>query len=723
MRGFRTNGRAATRLVCLCALAAGLAAGGPAFAQEAAAEPQPQSEGDAAEIIVTGFKNTDTSGALKGDVPVRDIPLTISGYNEEFISDLEVTQVADLYNYMVGVQRSGTTGYDISIRGFSSGAADRNSILIDGLPGLSARFGSPPTVNTASIEVVKGPASVLYGQVQPGGFVNIITKRPEANAAYEVGARLSGYFGGGTSIGDTFGWLVNGDITGGLNESGSIAYRIVGEYKDQPGFVNFGYGHGFFISPSVSFELGQDTTLLLQTEYRKETALLYDGLVAFNNDYRNIADIKTLYQEPTDRLHDSGYSGTITLDHAFSDSVKWHTAFRAVYHEDSYAGYRNNAFRNATTLRRQDREQYNVREYYFGDTNLSVELDAGGIENKILLGVNGGREIANFNRVRNDNNNVSADINILNPVYGVAVHRPITGANWAYTTLDSFGIYLQDQIKFSEQLKAVAAIRYEYFKTVTEDRLTNAPDKRISGGRFSPMVGLIFQPDRQWSIYASYATSFNPPTPGSVDINGDVISEPELGSQVEGGVKAELADGKINVTASIFDIRKKNVIETIGVNVSALVGAERSRGGEFEIDAQVTPDFKLIGGYAFIKADVDDDINAALVGLRLANSPKHSASIFGRYDIPEGPLEGLGFSLGVNYKSARFGTVPAVGTRLVLPAYTVVDAGIYYQTGPLSFSFQLKNLLDKKYYESASSAVRINPGAPASAVFSVRASF
>lgn len=722
MTGIGTNRRIANnRLFCAGAFTIALATAGPAFAQEAPAdEPQDQSS---LEIVVTGFKHTETSGALKGDVPVRDIPLTISGYNEEFISDLEVAQVADLYNYMVGVQRSGTTGYDISIRGFSSGAADRNSILVDGLPGLAARFGSPPTINTASIEVVKGPASVLYGQVQPGGFVNIITKRPEADAAYEVGTRLLGYFGGGTSVDDTFGWLINGDLTGRLNESGTIAYRLVGEVKDQPGFVNFGYGHGLFVSPSISFEVGNSTTLLLQSEYRKETALLYDGLVAFNNDYRNIADIKTLYQEPTDRLHDSGYSGTITLDHAFSDSVHWHTAVRAVYHEDSYAGYRNNAFRNATTLRRQDREQYNVREYYFGDSNLSVEFAAGGVENKILLGANGGREIANFNRVRNDNNNITADINIQNPVYGVATHRPITGANWAYTTLDSFGFYLQDQLKFSERLKAVAAIRYEHFETTTENRLVAVPDQQVSGGRFSPMVGLIFQPNRQWSIYASYATSFNPPTPGAVDINGDVINQPELGSQIEGGIKAELANGKLNLTASVFDINKKNVIETIGVNVSALVGAERSRGGELEIDAQVTPDFKLIGGYAYIDADVHDDANAALLGLRLANSPKHSASIFGRYDIPAGPLEGLGFSLGVNYKSARFGTIPALGNRLVLPAYTVVDVGIYYETGPMSYSLQFKNVLDEKYYESASSAVRINPGAPASAVLSVRAKF
>jgi iron complex outermembrane receptor protein len=675
------------------------------------------------EIIVTGFKVQDTSSALKGDVPVRDIPLTVSAYSEEFIKELEVTQVADMYNYMVGVQRAGPTGYDISIRGFSAGGADRNSIQIDGLPGLAVRFGSPPTVNVAQVEVVKGPASVLYGQVQPGGFVNIITKKPQPNAAYTIGARAEGFYGAGTSIGDTFGWIGNADLTGPLNDSGSLAYRLVGEVQNRDGFVDNGFGKSYFVAPSASAQLGPDTDLLLQLEYQYSNTALYDGLVAPNNDITLVADLTTRYQEPDDYQKEEGYTGGITLEHHFSDNITWRTQARAVYHEDVTFGLQNLSFRNATTLRRQVRDQLNKREYYFGDSSLGFKFETAGIRHNLLLGVNGGRETSDFKRRNFDSGNASTDINIYDPVYNNFTPRAPIPGSWRYTTLDSIGVYLQDQIAFSDQFKAVAAVRWEKFNIRQEDRLGVAADVKTSGDRISPMVGVIFQPDRRWSFYASYATSFSPPSPGAEDASGNPINSPETGAQIEGGVKANLLDNNLNATFSVFSIEKKNVIQSAGGGVSVLSGAEKSNGAEVEIDAEPLPNWKIIAGYAYVDAHVSDDLDAAIVGLRLRNAPVHTASVFTRYDIDGGPLDGLGFSLGVNYASKRYGNLPTTGTRLDLPGYTVVDAGIYYKKGDFSTSLQFKNLLDKTYYESATSNTRITPGAPASVVLSAKFGF
>ena len=147
-------------------------------AGQTTSQSQANSEVEPEEIVVKGrFISKGSTSAEKLDVPVRDIPFSVSNYTNDFLKSIETVEVADLYKYMNGVQRAGNTAYDLTLRGFKTSATDRNAIMVDGLPGLAVRFGSPPTIGTDHVEVVKGPASLLYGQAQPGGFVNIITKK------------------------------------------------------------------------------------------------------------------------------------------------------------------------------------------------------------------------------------------------------------------------------------------------------------------------------------------------------------------------------------------------------------------------------------------------------------------------------------------------------------------------------------------------------------------
>src|SRR3984893_6016858 len=153
------------------------------------------------ELVVIGkFVGTGTKSAMKQDVRVLDTPVSVDDYSAAFMKAIETTNVANLYNYMTGVQRGGATGYDLSIRGFKTTQTDKNAILVDGLPGLAGRFGSPPTFSTDHIEVVKGPASVLYGQGQPGGFVNLVTKKPSGKAAALIDVTGSAYAGSGIPL-------------------------------------------------------------------------------------------------------------------------------------------------------------------------------------------------------------------------------------------------------------------------------------------------------------------------------------------------------------------------------------------------------------------------------------------------------------------------------------------------------------------------------------------
>ncbi|MFT5138872.1 MAG: iron complex outermembrane receptor protein [Lysobacterales bacterium] len=696
---------------------------GGVFAQTADAtdEDEQESRGTLEEVVVQGtFIASDGASGLKTNVPVRDVPLTISSYTSDFMDGIETTRISDLYNYMVGVQRAGNTGYDISIRGMASGGADRNSIQTDGLPGLAVRFGSPPTINTERLEVVKGPMSVLYGRIQPGGFINIITKKPEAEKSSYVKIRADGYYGDETSLGDTLGFTVSYDTTGPLNEAGDVLFRLIAEVEDTKGFRDNGFNEGIYVVPSITWLVSNETTFNVAFEYRDEDHALDNGLVVPNRDINLVAPITTRYQEPNDIQPETGWAIAASLDHEINDDVIWRTNFRYVDHEDSAIGWENQSFRNATTLRRRDRNQLNLREYTFLDSNIVWDFESGsGVEHKFMFGINGGEETSDFERKNFDGGNATLDIDVYNPIYGVGVARAPVPSTHRFTTFDAFGIYLQDQVTLNENWKAVFGVRYEDFEAVEMDRRGVNPNQRTSGNDTTPMIGFMYQPSEDMSYYASYAESFNPPRPDRRDENDNRIFPPEEGNQVEVGLKANILGGRGTATFSIFSIEKTNVLNSLGGGRFELTGAEQSEGFEIEVNAQVNDNWQIIAGLTKADATVKTDRNAALIGMQVRNAPEITASFWSRYQINER----LGIGTGINYVDDRFGETPRTGARVRMPSYVVADVVFYYEHPSFYATLKLGNIFDEKYYESGSSMTRLVPGAPASVVLSFSKSF
>ena len=193
----------------------------------AGAEP----EGALEEVVVQGrFLQTTSTSAMKLNTPVLDTPFSVSAYSESFLKSLETQSLEDTYNYMNGVKKAGQTAYDLTLRGFKTSGDDKNAIMVDGLPGLTARYSSPPTVGLDHVELVKGPMSVLYGQIQPGGFVNLITKKPQAEASRVIDIRAQSYaMQDGPHFGDTNGVTGSVDLTGPIDADKRFLYRFVGE--------------------------------------------------------------------------------------------------------------------------------------------------------------------------------------------------------------------------------------------------------------------------------------------------------------------------------------------------------------------------------------------------------------------------------------------------------------------------------------------------------------
>ena len=676
-----------------------------------------QSDEEIEEIVVTGrFIAADGYSGLKSNVPLRDVPITISSYTQAFMEGIETIRIADLYNYMAGVQRAGNTGYDISIRGFSSGGADRNSLQTDGLPGLAVRFGSPPTVNTERIEVVKGPMSVLYGRIQPGGFINIVTKKPQPEASHQFKLRADAY---DVDIGDTLGVTASIDSTGPLNDTGTVLYRFVGELEDTQGFRDNGFSESAYAVGSVTWLPSDRTTVTLALEYRDEDHSLDNFLVAPGRDINLVADITTRYQEPDDIQPETGHSIALTIDHEISDELSWRANFRYVDHEDSALGWENLSFRNATTLRRRDRNQLNIREYTFIDTSLSWTPSLGGVDHNFMIGFNGGRETSNFERKNFDGGNATLDIDIYNPVYGVGVARAAVPSSHRFTTFDALGLYVQDQITLTDNWKAVVGLRFEDFEAVEEDVRGVAADRATSGDDVVPMAGLIYQPDGNWSYYVSWSESFNPPRPDRTDAEGNRDFPAEQGRQLEAGVKSNLLDGRATATFSVFNIEKENVLNRVSGSVYQLTGVEKSQGFEVEVNANVTDNWQLIAGFAYVDATVDEDRNAALVGLRLRNAPEYTASVWNRVQV----TDLWGFGLGIAYADQRWGELPRTGSRVRLPDYFVTDFVVYYDHPAVFGTLKIGNVFDETYYESGTNDRRIVPGAPRGFVLSLSRNF
>lgn len=716
---------------------------------------------DATEVIVKGrFIATGAYSATKQNVSTLDTPFSVSAYTGDFMQAVHTTQVADLYRYMTGLQKAGATGYDLTMRGFSTTDSDRNTILTDGLPGLSVRFGSPPTVGTDHVEIVKGAASLLYGAVQPGGFVNMITKKPLAAPMTEISVR--GTTGASSRDPRAKGGDISFDSTGPLTADGKLLYRVIAQVSADNYFRDNSYERGLFFAPSVQLNVSDKTNILVQAEYRSvesnyASLFLLAPRLPGASTVAFLAPITTNYMSPTDFLHEKGLIGTLTVNHTFNDNVRWTFSLRDVDHHDGAHAFDITRFDKTDptfqTLDLRARGQSNRRTYIFGDTYLTLKYDTFGLEHRTIAGVSLGREVDDFNRTQfcviNSPDKPRADptcnptsavytVSVINPdfskvpplsSFGGGVINPSSRSR-NYVTGVGSGAYVSDLVSVGAHWKLSLGLRYAHEDQQNYADL-NEPgpvlgDAHLNSSALLPQAGLIYEPTKHVSLYASYSTSFSPVPPGTQAVDGSYDFKPTRGTGYEVGAKANLAGGKLSFTAALFDIDQTNVIVASSSGAcstgscSEQVGGARSKGLELEMTARPLPGWSLIAGYANTDARITQSDTAAgpLVGGVLPNSPRNAAHLWSRYDIQSGALKDLGVGVGYSYISDRFAYLPTASLPVPfkVPAYSVVDLGLYYPLGRhVDLSLKVNNLLDVNYYSSGivtQGKVNIVPGTP-----------
>jgi iron complex outermembrane receptor protein len=694
------------------------------------------------EVVVTAKIDTytahDTGIGSKVPANIMDVPATIQVLNESFIADKLASSLEDLYPYVVGMTRESPAAAGFTLRGYTNSATNTmiNNLTTDGLPGGASRFGSPTTANVERVEVLKGPASVLYGSLNPGGLINIVTKSPSAKSAHSI------FVSGGAYMGDQGrkggGYNATFDSTGAIDADQRWLYRLIGSYEDAPTWRQFDWARNYYFFPSVTRRFGDNTELTLKLEFHHENrfAIQDQALVAPNNLIANVpTDHSIVYQDPQNEAFDRGNVYNLAFSHRFDNMWTAKASYRQVQHADGRRLLENRTINVTTpidnsTITQRLRDTYNTRNYQYFDANIYGDIGSDSFKNTLLFGVSWGHETHQFTRYIFQNV-IGPPISVYHPVHNLTTYPTVNGTTGtaptqiAISNYYNAALYVSDQIKFGEHWIASLALRTEKYRTRYYDLAVLLNGTQINPGQSNdpqstvPSAGLVFQPTKDLSLYASYSKSFKPTPPNSVAI-GAPQPNPETANQKEIGVKSSLLDHRMEILLSLYDIVRSDVVEPVpnvfdpvtGVQVYRSLSNE-SKGVELSINLQPVENWQTQFGYSFNDATVTNSAAGNLVGAQLANAPRVSGNLWTRYNFPGGRLRGFGVGLGEVYTGERNAVVDnRVAQMVTIPSNVRTDLALYYQTKRTEFALNVNNATDHSYIASGDAPTDLTPGSP-----------
>lgn len=671
-----------------------------AEASPVAAAPEEPEE----EVIVTGdrrpsYRVPTSSAGTRTSTPLRDIPQSIQVVPQAVLRDQQVTRLDDALRNVAGVTAEFNAGPAVyyKIRGF--GVSD-NSLLRDGLPDPGVGD-SVELANVERIEVLKGPASVLFGLGSPGGSINTITKRPLSVPLYEVDVSIGNYSFYRSAI----------DFSGPLNDSKTVLYRFNAAYRNSGSFIDFYSSESLSLSPVIRVAIGQQTNLTLSADYietrdsGKGFGLPTVGTI-FANPNGKLPRNRTL-TEPTDNVDGTTVRAGYQLEHKFNENWSLTNAFRYGFRSLYSAETRPDILDiDNRTISRSFSIYDNQFTSYTLTTNVVGKFSTGSIQHQLLFGVDLNRSIGLVPRTASSE---AAPIDIFNPIYRQPSSGVFTFEASNEATTDSFGIYLQDQIALAENLKVLLGGRFDGFRQNSKDFLANTESSQ-SDSAFSPRIGIVYQPIPAVSLYASYISSFTPARGTFLfGANLDTLFDPERGRQFEIGVKADLTD-RLSATLALYDLTRTNVLVTDPNNQDFQIqtGEQNSRGVELSLAGEILPGWSISAGYAYTDAQITKDTTFE-VGSRLQSVPDHTLSLWTTYEIQKGNLKGLGFGLGLFFVGERIQDLP---NTYALPSYLRTDASLFYRRDRLRLGLNFRNLFDVDYSDIGYFGGRVGYGEP-----------
>ncbi|WP_160109103.1 TonB-dependent siderophore receptor [Pseudomonas izuensis] len=657
----------------------------------------------------TSYQPPPVSSVMRSSTPIQEIPQTINVVAAQVIRDQAPRNLDDALANVSGITQGNTLGStqdSVMTRGFGD---NRNgSIMRDGMPIVQGR-GMNATVDR--VEVLKGPASLLYGIQDPGGVVNMVSKKPELEQYNAMTLRGSTYGEGKNGSGGTF------DSTGGLGDSG-LAYRMVLDHEDEDYWRNFGVHRESLVAPSLAW-FGESTKLLFAYEHREFLTPFDRGTLIDPRDNHPLSiSREERLDEPFNNMEGRSDLYHFEADHELNDNWKVHFGYS--WNRETYdaSQVRVTAIdtNKGTLTRSMDGTQDAISTDRFTTASLEGNVNVLGMQHDLLIGVDDEyRKIFREDLIRQKS---LTNFSYINPVYGREVPgTTVSAADSAQTDeLRSDSIFLQDSIHLTDQWILVAGGRFQAYDQYAGKGVPFHANTDSNGQKWVPRAGLVYRFTDALSFYGSYTESFKPnstiaPLSGSTTVLDGSIA-PEEAKSWEIGAKLDLP-GRVTGNIALFDIKKRNVLVANAegpTTVYSAAGEVRSRGLEVDLSGQLTDRWSMIGSYAYTDAEVTED--PLYEGKKLQNVARNSGSLSAVYDF--GNVVGgdqLRVGAGARYVGEREGNAV---NDFDLPAYTVADAFATYDTKvegqKVKFQLNVKNLFDQTYYTSAVSRFFVSMG-------------
>ncbi|RSY90470.1 TonB-dependent siderophore receptor [Sphingomonas koreensis] len=671
------------------------------------------------DVLVTGQRQ-----AYRGLVPVADIPQSITLLNEERLEEAQITRLADALDLSSSVARQNNFGglwESFAIRGLVGDENNPSGYLVNGFNAGRGFAGPRDVSGIERIEILKGPNAALFGRGEPGGSINLVTKRPTDTLA----GKLEGTYG-------SFAFRrVEADVN--VPATGFAAVRLVGFYEAADSFRDTIKSKRYGMFPSVSFRFGPNTSLVYELEATRQEIPLDRGVFALGDNLKPIPRNRFLGEPNLGPNKAMALGHQVSLQHDFS--ADWSllvgvglrdTELKGTSADAELAASRQRLFVDGRTLTREVR----YRDYDGNHRVYRAEL-SGRFEGPLGLH----RVIVGADRDEFDTDllvrgyrapllstNPTAqqgfEIDIFDPVYGRYPTPTLNPINDRTIEQRSWGAYVQDQIRIGERLEIRVGARYDAFKQSITNRL-NGTVARQSESRISPQAGMVWHVAEPLSLYAAYGEGFRPNTGASV--SGDTF-DPETSRSIELGAKLSVAG--LTGTASLFRLTKGNILTSDIANpgFSIAVGEARSQGFEFELAGRLPGAIDGLFSYTYLDAEVVSgtrNANGVAIspGDRLLNVPKHtlSAQMSRRFNVAERDLK---IGVAALHVSSRLGEV---GTTFELPAYTTVRLfGSYALTDKVEASVVVSNLFDETYFVNSYARLWVLPGAPRTALATLK---
>jgi iron complex outermembrane receptor protein len=666
---------------------------------------------------------TATRPAYRGEFELLEIPQAEQVIGPQMLRDINALDLNSALDLSASVARQNNFGglwNAFAVRGFVGDENLPSNYLVNGFNAGRGFAGPRDLSGIEAVEVLKGPRAALFGRGEPGGTVNLVTKRPRFESAGEV-RLLAGSF-------DT--WRADADLQTTLGDA--VGVRFVGFYEDAGSFRDTIESKRFGVMPSFAVKLGEATKLVYELEYARQEIPFDRGVVAVNGELGAIPRSRFL-GEPGEGPNIAEVLGhQVELQHDFNDN--WSALVGVNYRDTSLSGTsteaeltasRQRLLRDGRTLTRQRRFRDYDATYFVARAELAGNFTTGEITHRVLVGADTDRFENDqlFLRARspslasNPTEQQLQAIDIYNPVYGrfpLPTPTPLTNR---VEVQKATGAYAQYQIGLFDTFDLRIGGRYDNFDQRLTDRAAAGWVTRSGESRFSPQIGAVWRATPSVSLYATYGENFRPLS--GADFAGNAFN-PNLSESLEAGIKYATADGRMSATASVFSIQQGNILVADPVNAgfTLAAGEAQSRGFEFDFNGEIVEGLDLWVSYAYVDAEVenavaDPDFGKLIrAGDRLLNIPDHTLNVQLAYSMQIAQRD-VRVGGGVLHVSDRLGEV---GTTFELPDYTLARVFAEAElTEGVRLRLDIDNLFDTTWYSNSFSQLWVQPGTPRNA--------